>query len=83
MSHCKPLRAGGVHIWLLDDIVSCELLSAANSLIIREKTGNFEISDWYRRYGNPKNARSSFHFRTIPWKSEQGILLADQGIALP
>jgi hypothetical protein len=31
-------RAGSV----ADDVVSCELLSASNSLIIRKNTGNFD-----------------------------------------
>jgi hypothetical protein len=42
--------------WLPDDAVSCELLSASNSLIIRENTGN--IRD-FGRFGadlKPKNS---------------------------
>jgi len=31
--------------WMVDDAVCCELLSAVNSLIIRENTGNFLVSD--------------------------------------
>ena len=31
--------------WLADDAVQCELLSASNSLIIRENTGNFRDFD--------------------------------------
>jgi hypothetical protein len=37
----KPLHAGGVHIWVADDAVCCELLSASNSLIIQGKYREF------------------------------------------
>jgi len=65
---------------LADGAVLCELLSGSNSLIIRENTGN------YRDFGHlgvelgPNKPVFSRVFVEIPYSTEQGIILEEQGI---
>ena len=65
---------------MADDAVCCELLSASNSLIIRENTGNFFIFDSEMPLRLPNYAGSIGVFQQIPYPTEQGILIAEQGI---
>jgi class 3 adenylate cyclase len=56
-SALRPLHAGGVDIWLADDAVSSELLSAVNSLLNREITGNFADFSLREADRGPKKPR--------------------------
>src|ERR1039458_5287572 len=48
--------------WMADDAVRCELLSASNSLIIRENTGNFRDFGRLRAELQPKKPRLLWGF---------------------
>jgi hypothetical protein len=69
--------------WLADDAVCCEPLSAPNSLLNREITGNFLDLDL--NHADPASKKPPVRrrfFGRIPYSVEQGILKAEQGIPL-
>jgi hypothetical protein len=66
--------------WLAVDAVFCEPVSAANSLLNREFTGNFTV---LRPVGGDRaqeNLDQSAAYNQIPYAIEQGIIFKDQGI---
>ena len=68
---------------MVDDAVCCEPLSAANSLLNREITGNFLDLDL--NHADPASKKppvSRRFFGRIPYSVEQGILKAEQVIPL-
>lgn len=67
---------------MADDAGWCELLSATNSLINRERTGNFSIFEPWDIARTSKNTGSASVFQQIPYSTKQGIIITEQGILL-
>src|SRR5262244_4002894 len=62
-----------------DDAVSCELVSAPNSLLTAKLTGNFAESGHPRRFPHLINEPIQRACRQIPYATEQGIFAAITG----
>jgi len=60
--------------------VYCELVSILNSLFIREFTGNFVVSAAEIEKVTAINASFRVDTKRIPYSTQQGTLLAYQGI---
>jgi hypothetical protein len=68
---------------MVDEAVYCEPFSGSNSLMNRENRGNSAVFRLFRRPEPGKIPELIAFIRLIPLRSEQGILLDDQGIAIP